>query len=148
VLRDPPGVVERPEVVDSLGIRVLDRELHGCAAGGHEELVVLDRVAFVSVEGVGVGIELGDVGVEPEVDVALVVPLGVVDRDGRFGQFPLRELLDQDAVVERLAFVRDDSDVGVGRALSEGLRRGAPRDPVADDYVRRGHTRSSTPGVM
>jgi hypothetical protein len=138
-LPDPAGVLEGPEVVNAVGVGVFDRQLCRGSAGRDQQLIVLVGLAVVCREGVCVGVDAGDVGVEPEVDVALVVPLGLVDRDRGLGQLPLCKLLYQNAVVEGLTLVGDDGDVRVGVLLADRLGRRATGDPVAHNDMRRGH---------
>ena len=95
-------------MVDAVGVAVLDGELCRGAARRDEEFVVLVGLALVRVNLVGDRLDVRDVSVELEVDVALVVPLRLVDGDGRLGQFALGELLDENPVVEGLSLVGDD----------------------------------------
>jgi hypothetical protein len=92
-------------------------------------------------EAVPAGVDVRHDRVEAEVDVSIGVPRVRVDRDGGLGELALRELLDQDPVVQGLALVCDDGDIGVRRLLAERLGRGRPRDAVADDHIRLTHIR-------
>ena len=141
VLADGARVLKRPEVVDALGVGVVDRQLGGRPASRYQQLVVLVDVALVGTNLVCAGVDSGDVGVQFERDIAFLVPFGFVDRNRCLGEFPLGELLDENPVIQCLTLVRDDRDVSVGVRLADRLRRGRSRDTVPDYHVRRAHER-------
>ncbi len=123
------------------------RELLGRAADREQQGVVLERLALVGVDRVVLDVDVDDDRVEPEVDVVVVVPRFLVDRNRGLGELPLRVLLDQDPVVEGLPLVGENRDLGVRRFLAERLGRGRARDTVPDDHVRIAHVRPFGFGV-
>jgi len=144
VLADRPRVLERPEVVDPVGVRVLDAEAREALrrpARRDQQLVVPVDVPGVRVDLVCVRVDPLDVRVQLQLDVPFLVPLGLVNRDRRLGELPLGELLDENSVVQRLPFVSQNCDVSVRVPLPDRLGGRTPRNPVADDDVRRAHVR-------
>ncbi len=73
-LADSPCVLERPEVVDSVGVTVLDRKLGRRPARRDQQFVVGDVLTLVDANDLLVGVDRRYVRVEREIDVALVVP--------------------------------------------------------------------------
>ncbi len=139
VFANAAGVLERPEVVDTVGVGVFDWELCWRTAGRHQQFVVLVCVTLVRVNFVGVCVDFGDVGVEFEVDVAFVVPVRLVDGNRCLWEFALGELLDENAVVQRFTFVGNDRNIGVRVLFPKSLGGGTPGNAISDDYVRRAH---------
>jgi len=65
---------------------------------------------------------------------------GIVDRHRRFREFPLGELLDQNAVVQGFPLLRENDDFGVRIGLPDRFGRGGSGDAVTDNDVGRTHT--------
>jgi len=138
-------VLERPEVVDAVGVGVLDGQLLWGATDRQQELVVGDRLARVGVDRVIVDVDVDDDRVESKVDVVVVVPRLLVDGDGGLGELAFRVLLDQDPVVEGLSLVVMSAAGASSRRVSAADAPAIPSPTIT--YESLIHERSNS-GLM